>query len=281
MTLDLTVVVLTLNEELNLPSCLDSVRPLGCDVFVVDSGSTDRTVEIAKRAGATVYEHHFENYGAQRNWSQANLPIRTEWVLHLDADESLTPELSAAMTGALAKPSGDTNGFLLRRLTVFMGRAIRHGGIYPNYHARLYRRSKGRCEDRLYDQHYIVEGRVETLPGDMVQTEPDLADWATRHARWAPMEARELALGADEPGRLMGKAFGSPIERRRWQRQKVYNRLPLFVRPFLYFAYRYFVRLGFLDGRPGLVYHFLQGCWYRFQVDAHVLEARLRRKRDG
>ena len=273
---ELTAVVLTYNEETNLPECLSSLRPLGCEVFVVDSGSTDRTREIAAEAGARVVEHPFENYGAQRNWALQQLPIQTGWVLNIDADERLTADLRASITRALAGPPGDTNGFLLRRRTVFMGRWIRHGGHYPSYHARLFRKGKGRCEDRLYDQHYIVEGRVEKLPGDMIDTTPDLSSWTVRHARWAEMEAAELLLEGNQRGRLTGKALGTSIERRRWQRQSIYNRFPLFLRAFLYFGYRYVLRLGFLDGRRGLVFHFLQGFWYRFQVDAFILEQRMR-----
>lgn len=274
-SVDLAVIVLTLNEELNLPDCLASVTPLGCPVYVVDSGSTDATMRIASDGGATVVEHPFENYGAQRNWSQENLPIETEWVLHLDADERLTPELSSEILEILTDPPPSTDGFLLRRRTVFLGKWIKHGGHYPSYHARLYRKDKGRCEDRLYDQHYIVDGKVEKLFGDMIDTTPDLADWTVRHARWAKAEARELLLEGAQEGRLQGRFFGGPIERRRWLRQSVYNRFPLFFRPFLYFMLRYLFRFGFLDGRQGLVFHFLQGFWYRFQVDAYILEQRL------
>ena len=279
--LELTVLVLTLNEELNLPDCLQSIEPLGCEVLVVDSGSTDRTVELAKEAGAKVFEHPFESYGAQRNWAQDNLPIETEWLLHIDADERLTPEIRGSIVSALANTPVGINGFILRRRTVFMGRWIKHGGIYPSYHARLFRKDKGQCEDRLYDQHYIVDGKVERLSGDMIDITTDLSAWTVRHARWAQMEARELLLGEGQPGRLQGKVFGTSIERRRWQRQSIYNRFPLFVRAFLYFLYRYIIRLGFLDGRRGLVFHFLQGFWYRFQVDAYILESRRQAQQGG
>ena len=275
MTLDLTIVVLTHNEELNIPECLKSLQPLGCKVLVVDSGSTDRTRQIARETGAEVFEHPFQNYGAQRNWAQASLPISTEWVLHIDADERLTTELCASIGRALGDPDDRTNGFLLRRRAVFMGRWIKHGGVYPTYHARLFRKDRGRCEDRLYDQHYVVQGKVERLSGDMIDNTAELSAWTVRHSRWAEMEARELLAGGNQQGRLAGKLLGTPIERKRWQRERIYNRLPLLIRPFLYFVYRYFLRLGFLDGRQGLVFHFLQGWWYRFLVDALILESRL------
>ena len=275
--LDLTVVVLTHNEESNLSDCLESIEPLDCPVHVVDSGSTDRTVEIAREAGAKVLDHPFENYGVQRNWAQDNLPIDTEWVLHIDADERLTPELRDSIAGALAGPSEDVNGYLLRRRAVFLGKWIKHGGIYPSYHARLFRKAMGRCEDRLYDQHFIVDGKVEQLSGDMIDVTNNLADWWARHERWARLEAREVLQESESPGRLEGKRDGSPIEKRRWLRQRVYYRLPLFVRPTLYYIYRYFIRLGFLDGRRGFAFHLRQGFLYRFKVDVYILKSRLGR----
>ena len=273
--LDLTTVLLTYNEELNLPECLESLRCLDSQVVVVDSGSADHTREIAVDSGAQVVEHVFENYGAQRNWALQNIPIETEWVLNIDADERLTPELRDSIAGALAGPPDEVNGYLLRRRTVFLGQWIKHGGHYPSYHARLFRKGKGRCEDRLYDQHFIVEGKVEQLSGDMIDETNHLADWWARHARWAKMEAQEILYGDASAGRLKGNFDGSPIERRRWLRQRVYYRLPLFVRPALYYIYRYFIRLGFLDGRRGFVFHLLQGFSYRFKVDVHILKLRL------
>jgi glycosyltransferase involved in cell wall biosynthesis len=271
------VIVLALNEEANLPACLASLEGLDCEVFVVDSGSTDRTVEVARAAGATVVVHPFEHYAAQRNWAQSHLPLRAEWVLHLDADERLTPELVGEINAALAGAGADMNGFLLRRRTVFMGRWIRHGGHYPSYQLRLFRRGSGRCEDRLYDQHFIVAGRVERLRNDYIDTvTSDLSTWTRRHARWAELEAAETAATVQGNGRVHPRLLGTAIERKRWLRERLFWRAPLFARAFGYFAYRYFVRLGFLDGVEGLIFHFLQGCWYRVLVDAHVYEARRR-----
>jgi glycosyltransferase involved in cell wall biosynthesis len=275
----LSVVVLTLNEEANLPACLESLAGLDCELVVVDSGSTDRTVELARAAGATVVEHPFEHYAAQRNWAQANLSLAA-WVLHLDADERLTPPLVAEINQILRSPPSDVAGYLLRKRTVFMGRWIRHGGHYPAFHLRLFRRERGRCEDRLYDQHFIVDGPLRQLQHDYIDVlTSDITTWTTRHARWARLEALEMLKPRGGEHRVRASLFGSPIERRRWLREGPYARAPLFIRPFGYWLYRYVLRRGFLDGREGLIFHFLQGCWYRFLIDVHVFEET--RKRAG
>ena len=269
-----TAIVLAHNEERNLPACLESMTAWVEELFVVDSGSTDSTVAIARAWGARVVEHPFEHYGAQRNWALASFPITTPWVLNLDADERVTPELRAAIQEATTRSDGSIAGYLVARRTVFMGRWIRHGGHYPVWHLRLFRSGRGRCEDRQYDQHFFVDGRVEKLRGDLIDVfTSDVTTFIRRHLRWAQLEAQEQSTGGE--GRIAGRLLGgSPIERRRWFRE-VYGRLPLFVRPALYFVYRYIIRLGFLDGAEGLVFHLLQAFWYRFLVDAIMYERRL------
>jgi len=274
----LSVIVLTLNEEHNLPACLESLSGLACEVFVVDSGSTDRTAEIARRGGAVLVEHSFENYAAQRNWAQGNLPIGTEWILHLDADERLTPELVAEINRVLSSGDPAIDGYLLRKRTIFMGRWIRHGGHYPSFHLRLFRKDRGGCEDRLYDQHFVVDGPLATLTSDYLDVvASNIQTWTMRHARWARLEAEEMMSVRATDRRVQADPLGNPIERKRWLREGVYGRAPLFVRPFVYFLYRYALRLGFLDGMEGLVFHFLQACWYRFLIDCEILERSRRR----
>jgi glycosyltransferase involved in cell wall biosynthesis len=269
-----SVIVLTLNEAPNLSDCLGSLSGLDCEVFVVDSGSTDATVDLARSAGAQVVEHPFETYAAQRNWAQSTLPLRAGWVLHLDADERLTPALVGEIDRVLAQQPR-VDGFMLRKRTVFMGRWIRHGGHYPAYHLRLFRTARGVCEERLYDQHFLVDGVVAQLDHDYVDVlTSDIGAWTVRHARWAELEARETLSHASRSGQVRAVFWGNSIERRRWLRQELFYRCPLFVRPFAYWFYRYFLRLGFLDGTEGLVFHFLQGCWYRFLVDAKIFEIR-------
>ena len=271
----LTVVVLTYNEELNLPACLDSLRGLQATVSIVDSGSTDGTLQIAAAHGVETTAHPFDNYAAQRNWALRNLPISTDWVLNLDADERLTPELVAEINQVLesgANPGVD--GYLLRKRTIFMGRWIRHGGHYPSFHLRLFKLGRGRCEDRKYDQHFVVDGGTATLRNDYIDVvSSSLVSWTLRHARWAEMETNELTMPVRANGQVVPDMIGNPIQRRRWWRN-AYSRGPLFVRAFAYWIYRYIIRLGFLDGTEGLIFHFLQGFWFRFLVDAMIYEGR-------
>jgi glycosyltransferase involved in cell wall biosynthesis len=275
-----TVIVLSRDEEANIGACLDSVAGWAREVFVVDSGSTDRTVEIAERRGARVLHHPFEDYARQRNWAMTHLPITSEWELHLDADERMTPELRDEIGRALATVAAEVDGLLASRRTVFMGRFIRHGGHYPAYHLRLFRRGRGRCESRLYDQHFLVDGRTALLRGDIVDTiTSDLDTWIARHNRWSTLEARQ-SLDERSPDEVRARLSGTPIERRRWLRRGVYDRLPLFIRAALYFQYRYVLRRGFLDGRAGLIFHFLQGFWFRFLIDAKIFEMNARRRRE-
>lgn len=268
-----SVVVLAYNEEANLPDCLASLQGLDCEIFVVDSGSVDRTREIARQAGAAIFEHPFDTYGTQRNWAQHNLPLASEWVLHLDSDERLTPELVAEINDILRDPPPGVDGFLFRKRTYFLGRWIKHGGHYPSFHLRLFRKQCGGCEERLYDQHYVVRGCIRKLRHDYIDVlTSDLSAWSTRHVRWAELEAREIAEGHESKGRVEASALGNPIERRRWLREGVYWRMPLFLRAFFYWFYRYVLRLGFLDGKEGMIFHFLQGFWFRFLIDAKLFE---------
>lgn len=275
----LSVIVLTHNEQVNLPACLESLVGLNCEVFVVDSGSTDSTLAIATAAGARTVSHPFDDYATQRNWAQQNLPIRTSWVLHLDADERLTAplrgEIHELFTGQNQPSLDGIDGFLLCKKTIFLDRWIKHGGHYPSYHLRLFRLGKGFCEEKLYDQHFVVDGKIGKLKNDYLDVVcADLDIWLDRHIRWAELEARQ-SLSTDRGGVLVRpKAFGNPIERKRWLRTEVYERAPLYLRALGYWFYRYFLRLGFLDGREGFVFHFLQGLWFRLLVDIKFAQLR-------
>jgi glycosyltransferase involved in cell wall biosynthesis len=276
----LSVIILTLNEERNLPECLTSLGELDAEIFVVDSGSVDDTVRIAKEGGGHVCYHQFENYAAQRNWAFDNLPIKSQWTLCLDADERLTPRLCQEIMQRIAIPGPTVDGYMMKRRTYFLGQWIRFGGQYPAYHLRLFKTGKGRCEDRLYDQHFLLEGRVASLKNDYVEViTADLNRWVDRGNRWASLEASEIVAWGSCQESAQGKVvmpdlFGTPIQRERFLRSIVYRIFPPLLRPFLFWLYGYVLRLGFLDGVPGLIFHTLQRFWFRFLVDAKIYEQR-------
>ncbi|MCM8782377.1 MAG: glycosyltransferase family 2 protein [Candidatus Omnitrophica bacterium] len=266
MRLPISVIILTYNESENIERCLKGIYNCMDEILIVDSYSADTTLEIARRYTDKVYQHPFENFAKQRNWAQENLSIKNEWVFHLDADEMISEELISEL-GKIFSSKIDVDGFMMPRKTIFRGRWIRHGGHYPVYHLRLFKRDKGRCEDRLYDQHYIVNGMVKIIEGDIINIiTSDLRLWRQRHKRWALLEAEEVLFS-----RLSDiNSKSTPIQRRRWVRYKIYYKIPLFIRPFIYFFYRYIIWLGFLDGWQGLIFHFWQGLWYRLLVDWNI-----------
>ncbi|WP_238751182.1 glycosyltransferase family 2 protein [Neolewinella maritima] len=273
----LTIVILTFNEEANIEKCLDSLATVQAPIYVVDSFSKDRTLEILEQRGIPYVQHVFKNYAAQRNWAQANLPTEGEWVLHLDAGETLTPQMASWLNESFDPNRGDVDGYMFARRTIFMGRWIKHGGFHPIYHLRLYRRHLGHCEDKVYDQHFVVDGKTE-VAGTNVDMEDtvmnSLRDFTVSHARWAVFEAVESVLAQEETGEVQANLWGNPIERRRWLKSRVFQRAPLFLRSFLYLFHRYVVKLGVLDGKEGLIFHFLQGFWFRFLVDSIIFEIR-------
>ena len=273
-----SVVILTFNSAATIGATLDSLAGLTDDVHVVDSGSTDGTKEIAAAKGANLAGHPFENYGAQRNWAIDNLPLAHPWQLHLDADERLTPELKAEIATLLAAPVDEAiGGFYVPRLVHFHGTALRHGGMYPIYHMRLFRSGRGRCEARKYDQHFHAEGRTGKLAHPMIDDiRLTLSEWRIRHNRWADAEVDEILAPGGEG--VIGPGSGDPVAEKRRARGWYY-RAPLFLRAFLLFFYRYVIRLGFLDGRNGLVFYVLQTLWFRFLVDAKLAERLAAEKR--
>lgn len=275
----ISVVILTFNEEKNIERTLASVKDWAGEIFVLDSGSSDQTLDIVKRYTDKIFNHEFVNYAEQRNWAQQNLPIAYEWVLHIDADEQVSSELAQSIQRVFSGNLSGIDGFLVNRRTLFLGHWIRFGGHYPAYHLRLYRKNKGCCEDRAYDQHFKVDGPVQKLDGDLLDNvTTDLRRWTLSHERWASQEVQEYLHAQQQlqpsDKQVRARFWGSPIERKRWLRQTLYAGAPLFIRPFIYFFVRYFVLLGFLDGVPGLIFHFLQGFWFRFYIDAKIWEAK-------
>ena len=275
-TANVAVVILTYNEEKNIAQALQSVQGWANEVFIVDSFSTDQTESIARQFDCAFVQNKFENYAKQRNFAVDQLPIRSEWVLFLDADEwvpdSLKQEISALVAG-----SPEENGFFIKWRLIWMGRWIRRG-YYPTWILRLFRHGKARCEDRAVNEHLVVEGNTGRLREDfMHEDRKGVSDWVAKHNGYATREAAELFNSRDAAGyqEIDAKLFGTQAQRKRWLRYKVWNRMPPLIRPFFYFFYRYVLTGGFLEGRPAFIYHFLQALWYPLLIDIKYLEMKL------
>ena len=267
----ISLLILTRDEEANLPHLLASARALDAEIFVVDSGSVDHTVAIAELAGCHVVHHAWENHAVQLNWALDNLPVTTPWLLRMDADERFTAELVEELRRTLPSLPEDVAGLAVKRRVYFWGRWIRYGGYYPIWLLRAWRRGAARCEARAMGEHMVLgHGSVQRLRHDIIdENHKGIGFWVDKHNRYADRDVEDI-LG--QPAMADGHPTGQ-AGRRRWLREHVYLAGPPYLRAFAYWLWRYVVLLGFLDGRPGFVFHFLQSFWYRLLIDAKLHEA--------
>lgn len=276
--MSLTVVVLTFNESMHLARALSSVERLADHVYVVDSGSTDETLDIAHEAGATVLSNPFVTQAQQFNWALAQLPETTDWIFRLDADEIMTAELAAEIKTRLPKQSDHVSGILISRRMTFMGGTIRRGGLFPVRVLRLFRHGRGRSEQRWMDEHIQVEGPTADFQGEIIDDNlKPLSWWIDKHNSYASREVVDLLnleYGFMPHDTVANLRLGQQAGVKRWVKERIYARLPGGFRVFVYFFYRYILRLGFLDSREGRAFHVLQGFWYRYLVDAKLHEVK-------
>jgi glycosyltransferase involved in cell wall biosynthesis len=274
--LPVTAIIMTYNEERNLRACLESVNEYIDDIIIVDSYSNDKTEEIARDYTDKFYPNKSINHSKQYLWGIANTDIKNEWVLRLDADERWTEEGFDELRKIIEEDSAD--GVYVKMKIFFMGRFIKHGAFYPNYFLRVYKRSKGAMEDRWMDEHIKVDGVTLLSNIDVIESNYDrqenIALWTTKHNGYSTREAVEFLIAKHKIHEIdtVANLFGNKTERKRWMKENVYFKTPLFVRPFLYFIYRYFFKLGFLDGKEGFIFHTLHAFWYRFLVDTKVYQ---------
>ena len=271
---NVAVIILTCNEEANIAHALDSVVGWAGEIFVLDSLSTDRTIEITERYPCSIHQNRFENFAKQRNYALKHLPIQSEWLFFLDADEWLPIELKSEISDLIVK-NPEENGYYIKRRLIWMGKWIRRG-YYPSWILRLFRRGHARCEDRAVNEHLIVAGSIGHLKQYFVHEDrKGMSDWIAKHNGYATREALELIKPIEHCDQeINARLWGSQAERKRWLRHHVWNRMPPLVRPFFYFFYRYVLSGGFLDGREAFIYHFLQALWYPMLIDVKYLEVK-------
>lgn len=271
---DVTAIVLTLNEEKNIGECLKSVAGFCSRVVVIDSGSTDDTLNIARSYGADVYEHPFTYYAAQYNWGVDNANITTAWTLRLDADERFTPAVCARSEKLMQEHANDdVNGIVMEADFFFLGRMMKHGGSKKRK-IMLFKTGKGRIEDRKRDAHTILlEGRTVAIPEKYLHYDfKDLTSYIARYNWYAIRELSDYI--AFEQGASTDANTDPKLMQHRKKKFTVYYRAPMFLRAWLWFVYNYYFRLGFLDGKEGYLYHYFESYWYRFLVDAKIYEYR-------
>lgn len=273
----ITAIILTFNEAKHLQRCIDSIRPLTNDIMVVDSLSTDDTVAIAKQNGAKVLERAWENnHSTQFNWALTQLPAQTQWVLRIDADEILTPELVVEIRAVLTQINSEIVGMRFQRKMVFQGYLLKHGGMGSNQVLRMFKFGHGKSEARWMDEHIKVDGPCINLNGAIIDDNLNSLDWwIAKHNNYASREAVDLLnlkYQFMKIDRLEGDTARSGAGLKRKIKEGVYAKLPGGMRAYAYFLYRYIVLLGFLDQKTGRQFHYLQALWYRSLVDMKVAE---------
>jgi glycosyltransferase involved in cell wall biosynthesis len=278
-----TVIIPAKNEEANLPACLTSLQRAD-EIFIVDSQSTDKSIEIANNYGVNVVQFKFNGrWPKKKNWSLDHLTFRNEWVLIVDCDERITPELWEEIAQAIQ--NDEYTGYYLNRRVFFLGKWIRHGGKYPDWNLRLFKHKQGRYEnlntedipntgDNEVHEHVILQGKVGYLKNDMLHEDfRDLFHWLERHNRYSNWEARvyfNLLTGQDESGTIGANLFGDAVQRKRFLK-RVWVRLPF--KPILRFILFYFIQGGFLDGKAGYIYGRLLSQ-YEYQIGVKLYELR-------
>lgn len=272
----LSIQILTYNEENNIKQCLDSIKDLSDDIIIIDSNSTDKTLEICKKYKCKIFSNKFVNHGIQRNWALKNIKHQYDWILFLDADERLT----SALTNEIKHfdDTGEYDFIKFKKKMFWMNKLLRFGGINNQLKVRIGR--VGNCfYEEVTEEHLLTNNKVLKMNNYFYENNinNNLDYFTKKHLLTAQGELEELLNSNFEDDTITPNLFGDSIHRLRWIKLYVYNFTPLFIRPFIYFFYRYIFLLGFLDGKRGLIFHLLQGFWYRFYIDSLLYQAKLKK----
>lgn len=277
---DLTAIILTKNEEKNITKCISSIKSIAKRIVVIDSYSNDNTVKLAKAMGAEIFFNPFKNYATQFNWGLDNLNINTEWILRIDADEEFTEELCEEINCILPTIENEITGLTINLRVIFMGKWLKHGGMYPWKLLRIFRKKYGRIESRNMDEHVeLSQGIISSLKNDFIHHDfKNLEYWTHKHNWYSNREVKDYFENLEMPDESMKNKWAM---NKRIMKNGVYYKLPKFFRAHLFFIYRYYFKFGFLDGTEGKIFHFLQAYWYRFLIDAKIYECIITGNRYG
>lgn len=279
MSASITAIILTYNESIHIERCVNSISNFVDDIVVVDSYSTDDTIEIARRMGIRVFQNTFVHQAQQFNWALENCNINTDWIWRIDADEYIDFKLGEDVRTTIGTCDSEVNGIYVNKKIVFLGKPLLHGGWYPAQQIKIIRRGCGKSENKPMDEHLIItSGRTVSIDGD--QTDENLRGlswWIDKHNKYADREVDVMLMMSYEMDEnkdgVEAKFWGNGAERKRWLKLR-YANMPLYIRPFLNFFVRYVLQGGFLDGNHR--WYILQGFWYRYLVDSKIYELKKR-----
>ncbi|MFB3164795.1 glycosyltransferase family 2 protein [Neobacillus sp. 179-J 1A1 HS] len=277
---DLTAIILSKNEEKNIEKCINSIQSIAKRIVVIDSFSNDATVALAKQVGADVYQNPFVNYATQFNWGLENTSIDTKWVLRIDADEEFTPELCDEINRSIPNLKDDVTGLTINLRVIFMGKWLKHGGMYPFKLLRIFQFGIGKLENRNMDEHVqLTQGEIVELKSDFLHHDfKDLEYWIKKHNWYSNREVMDYYSNRNLPEDNLKNGWAI---KKRIMKNGLYYKLPMFVRAKLFYVYRYYIKRGFLDGKEGKIFHTLQAYWYRFLIDAKIYECEITGTRIG
>jgi len=271
-------IILTYNEEIHLPRLLTSISLLNAPTFILDSGSTDRTIGIGESFGANFLQHPFENHPKQWDYALNNFDIQTPWVICLDADQIVTDELKQRLLTFREEDYTGINAIYFNRKNFFKGKWIKHGGYYPFYMLKMFRYGVGYSDlNENMDHRFIVSGETIVWKHGVILEENlkenNIRFWIDKHNRYSDLVASEEVerIHLLRSQTIKPRFWGSPYERTAWFK-RLWWKLPRYMRPGIYFTYRMLFQLGILDGRTGIIFHFLQGFWFRLIVDIKIDE---------
>jgi hypothetical protein len=268
--IDITAIILVKNEEVHLERLIFNLKDICKRICVVDSGSDDSSVVLASDKGASVFFNPWKNYATQFNWALKNCKINTEWVLRIDADEYIDDILKAEIKKLDEDSLKSVDGFKLCRYMNFQGSPIKRGGLFPLRVTRLFRKSKGYCEQTWMDEHIIVDGNLKELNGKLIDdNRNDLQWWLEKHISYSKREAVDYLINKEKSKSNIFK-LDFRTRAKRFLKYNAYYKLPTNTRATAYFLYRFVLRLGFADNKQARNFHFLQGLWYRYIVDIHI-----------
>ena len=274
--LSIAVIIVTYNEEIHIERCIKSAKNYSNEIYIIDAYSTDKTIKIAKSLQAKVLQNKWQNHAEQFKWALKNIKSKAKWLLRLDADEYLEKKLILEIRNRLPEMDSEIYGVNLKRKQIFMNKWIKYGGRYPLPLLRLWRNGYGEMEGKWMDEHiFITKGKTTTFQNNFCDHNlNNLSFFVKKHDAYATKEAIEILLQKYQKKNnyLKIKNTSLNVFLKRFIKEKIYNKLPMVLRSLFYFIYRYFVLVGFLDGKKGLIFHFLQGFWYRFLVDSKVVE---------